>query len=167
MSVNLTNPPEIFDRKNHSKELQLEALNKSLPSSNKRQMVLRSQNADGLSDQDLISHRRELRLRRVGGLITFLAVPASTFVFGYNPRLLVLSLLPAWYMAKAALNSRVFNTETNFSIKFAQNSKKRYYKHVMNSNRSKVWEPLDCWTMFDANYKPIPVREWINRNEYR
>jgi hypothetical protein len=68
------NNPEIFDRKNFLKEQYNSLLIKETPSFELRRKILASQNADGLSEQDLRNQVSELRMRKIFSAIPLFGV---------------------------------------------------------------------------------------------
>ena len=165
----MANPEHIFDRKNYYTKLAEEKLTRSVPSAKRRQNILLSQNADGLSDSDLRSHVRELRTRKIFWLLTFAAVPISVYFLRFNSRVVGLSLVPGFFFAHKVYNSNFLNTTTNFSQTFADNSRRRHLNLVLHANGKSLVGSEDMWSAFGQNRqgKTLPAKEWVARNEYR
>jgi hypothetical protein len=163
------NNPEIFDRKNFLKEQYNSLLIKETPSFELRRKILASQNADGLSEQDLRNQVSELRMRKIFSAIPLFGVPVGVYYFNSNPRFVFLSLIPAYFLYNVFYNSRILNREVEFSADFANNSKIRYYEKVLGANGKHVVKPEEMWNEpgFTAGKKTESVKEWIARHEYR
>jgi hypothetical protein len=163
------NNPEIFDRKTFMKNAYAASMFKSNPTYKYRSNIIVSQNADGLSEEELRNHVSELRFRKLFSIIPLLGVPAAVYYFKSNPRLVVISLIPAYYLYNATYNSRIFNKEVAFSMDFSDKSKLRYYEKIASANGKRVFKPEEMWNepSFTAGKDNFSVKDWIARNEYR
>jgi hypothetical protein len=163
------NNPEIFDRKKFQKDQLNSMLVKTTPNYQLRRKILCSQNADGLSEQDLRNQVTELRMRKILSSIPLFGVPLGVYYFNSNPRIVFLSLIPACFLYNFFYNSRIFNRGVEFSADFANNSRIRYLEKILNANGKHVVKPEEMWNEpgFTAGKKSESVKDWIARHEYR
>jgi len=163
------NNSEIFDRKIFQKEQFNSILMRLTPSYELRRKILSSQNADGLSEQDLRNQVSELRMRKIFSAIPLFGVPLGIYYYNSNPRIVFLSLIPTYFLYNFFFNSRIFNRGVEFSADFANNSKIRYLEKILNVNGKHVVKPDEMWNEpgFTAGKKSESVKDWIARHEYR
>ncbi len=156
--------PRIFDRKKYIQLKSEEKISKRYNGAALRQLVLSSKSADLLSEEDLRNHVKELRRRRFYSLLGFLVIPVSLYYFKYSTHAIVYSLVPSIFLYSKLYHSRLFNRKSHsFSVSDARKSNQKYLDAIYKINGFKT---------ADSNYKmakfsPLPIRDWLARNEYR
>jgi hypothetical protein len=162
------NNPSIFDRKKHLADLSEKFVKKTRPSYLFRQEILASQNADGLSENELRNQVKELRSRRFLSVIPLVAIPAAIYYLKFNNRLAILSIIPAYILYHRIWNSSLLNKEISFSTNFAKKSKERFLNKITGANGRYVLTPEEIWNLKTLpKDRTISLKDWIARNEYR
>lgn len=160
-------PACIFDRKNFILKENYKKMDSTIPSAFKRQLVLTSQSADGLSDGELKSHLNEINIRKFFKWITFVSIPGSLYFYKLPPLIVALSLIPACCISQKVYNSLFFNTRTSFSFTLAEKSQKRHYNLIVRANGRELITPETRWNEQIQMAKYLPIKDWLARHEYR
>jgi hypothetical protein len=134
-----------------------------------RRAILSSQNADSLTDADLRSHVSELRRRKFFSSISFVALPAALFYFKFNIRLVILSLIPAYFGYKLILSSRFFNGYHDFSYSMWKEAVSIHIKKTFRSKEMQSIGAAEKWGLPGSKFEGLPssLKEWKAINEYR
>ncbi len=161
--------PLLNERKKYAEANSAKKALKSMPTVPLRRGILASQNADGLSDQDLRYHVSELRKRKFFSLIPFVVIPSVVLAFRYNIRLVLLSLIPTYYIYRKVYSSRFFNGRSEFSFEFAKNSEKRHIQQVYKAKEMFVGGSAEMWNSVNSklNKNSMSQKDWMARNEHR
>ena len=134
-----------------------------------RRAILASQNADALSDADLMSHIKELRRRKLFSLIALSSFPASLMAMKYNFRLVLLSLVPSYYLYQKTFSTKFLNGKSEFTHQLQTGSEHKHLEKVYKVKEMFAGGAAEMWNMQGSKlYKEkLTLKDWMARNEYR
>lgn len=162
------NNSEIFNRKEYFEELSEKYLKNKKPSYKTRQIVIASQNADGISEEDLRNQVSELRTRKFLSAVPLVGLPTALYFLKFNTRLTLLSIIPSYFLYKFVWETSLFNSHIGFSAHFYNKSNTRLLSKIGGADGKVLVEAGHVW-----NTKPvskehnISTKDWLARNEYR
>jgi hypothetical protein len=163
----IKNNPQIFNRKEYFEELSEKYLKNKTPSYKTRHIVIASQNADGISEQDLRSQVSELRTRKYLSAVSLVSLPTSLYFLKFNTRLTLLSIIPSYLLYKFIWETSLFNSHIDFSAHFYKKSNQRLFSKLAGANGKVVVEPEHVWNMKPVNDQNLSTKDWLARHEYR
>lgn len=158
-----TLPREIFDRKQKAQEDFNEEMNKRIPPYRKMEMILTSENADMLTDEDLYNHYRNINNKKRISFLALVAIPAA-FYYKYQTfssilkSFLVTALFTRWYYTHPS-----FDRQSDYSFEFAINSQKRFDSKILKYNGKRFMTKHEKWNGRKDN---LNMRQWIQLNTY-
>jgi hypothetical protein len=155
---------QILNRKKYAEKMFLNRMENSLGGVARRQNIFLSEHADSLSDQELISHKRELFRRKFLSYVSFFLIPGGLNYYKYSTRAMVLSLLPSFFLAEYIYNARILNSKCSYSVSLAENSQNRFLEKIARFNNKRFSTVSD---LFLPPENSVPLKDWIARNEYR
>jgi hypothetical protein len=155
---------QVLNRKEFLQNKYKDCLNNSNGGVARRQKIFLSEHADSLSDEELISHKRELSQRKIFSFVSFFLIPGALVGFKYNVRALVLSVVPSFFLAKNVYNASFLNKKCAYSVNMAENSQNRFLEKILRFNNKRFSSIQD---MVSSPPDAVPVKDWIARNEYR
>ena len=154
----------IMNRKKYFEQKRNDHIEKTVGAVIKRQNILLTEHADGLSDAELIQHKKDLTKRKLFSYISFFVLPGALFYLKYSPRALFMSLIPSLILAKVVYNRANAYSRCALSNSLADNSHKRFLEKVCRFNHKRLSTHKD---LFKQSSNSIPLKDWIARNEYR
>jgi len=155
---------QIFNRKKYAEKLFMSKLENSSGGVARRQNIFLTEHADGLSDKELISHKRELLRRKFLSYVSFFLIPGALYFYKYSTRALVVSLLPSIYLAEYIYTAQFLNSKCSYSANLAQNSQTRFLEKIARFNNRRLSTADD---LFKSPKNQLHIKDWIARNEYR
>jgi hypothetical protein len=153
----MTDP--IYDRKQHILEQSHKNLDSSLPSALRRQKILCSQYADSLPDSELLSHKRELRMRKLFSFMSIFALPAGLYFMRYSNHAIAYSFIPSIMYSCSVYRCTFWNTQTNYSYGFAEKSENRFLEKILKHNDRRKGT-------IDDMFSSVNRKEFLIKNEY-
>jgi hypothetical protein len=154
---------KIIDRKNIVHKKQDELNTQYSDAGIIRQMILSSR-GDSLSNEHLILHRSELRIRKFISNIIYV-LPLAAFAYFKTGRSLVFSLIPSFILSNNFYKyGKISKYPSDYSYSFAERSMKEFYGNILLPNFKKIASPEDKW---NSSKNQIPHKEWIERNDYK
>jgi hypothetical protein len=155
---------QILNRKQYLQAKYKESINNQKGGVARRQKIFLSEHADTISDEELIRHKRELNRRKYFSFVSFFVIPGALYFYKFNTRVLLLSILPSFLLAKNIYNSSLLDTKCSYSLNLAENSQKRFLEKILRLNNKRFSNINDLLTTPEDS---VPVKDWIARNEYR
>jgi hypothetical protein len=155
---------QILNRKKYAEKLFLSRKENSLGGVARRQNIFLTEHADGLSDNELISHKREMLRRKFLSYVSFFLIPGALYYNKYSTRTLVVSLLPSIYLAEYIYTAQFLNTNCSYSFSLSQNSQSRFLEKIALFNNRRLSTADD---LFQPPKNALHIKDWIARNEYR
>jgi hypothetical protein len=134
-----------------------------------RRAILSTQYADSLSDEDLRSHVSELRRRKFFSTISFVAIPTALYFCKLNIRLVVLSLIPAYYVYQSTLCTKFLNGRHDFSYATWRDAVTKHIEKTFNSKEMQIMGAAEKWGLSGSKFEKskTTLKEWKALHEYR
>lgn len=159
------NNPIIFDRLKLAKENHQNSIYSSSSGAGRRQCIL-SSNADSLTDEDLICHRDEMRVRKLFKYVTLVAPPLALFFFKYPRSILLLSLIPSYAFSHLVYQSNMISNHCDYSYYFIEKSRDRHFNKILKYNHLRLSVPTDVFHALGDNSEKVLVKDWVAKNRY-
>ena len=151
-------PKSLLSRKKLYEQQLNENYNKLASSHLIRQGILLSR-GDSLTDEDLINHRRDVRLRKLAKLA--FVIPFLEYYFIGMKRGFLISI-PITMAVYYKLHNLSFS-KTEYTYGFSEKAMLEHVSIAANFNLMRIGTPDDRWTKNNA----ILYDQWLARNEYK
>ena len=155
--VEYKNNPAIFDRLNFVKN------NEKVKGLGSMQTILIG-NGDELTEKQLSTFSRELKLRKAARFVVFVSIPALTFYYKRNFTLGALSVLFSNYLARYVYNLSIFDMGDSFTNEFY---KKSLLNHTDKLAAANLMIQFNKENLKSNKFECIPKKRFIEMYRYR
>lgn len=151
------NNPAIFDRLNYTKE-------KNFANGIGSIQHIIAGNGNELTEKQLHSFNRELKLRKLVRAGVFFSIPALAIFYKRNLFVGLASVVLSTYLSQQMYSLKFFNSNDAFTQDFIKKSKLNYYIKVAKAQEMVHFNEDN---LVNGKIKSISKKEFVELNKYR